>query len=669
MLPGDKQKGPSSKSQLFESLRVYLDKKDRLQPIIGLGSVIECVKAGAQALYLCEVCICRLSKSDMRNHIMGSLHRYNYINSWYPHLMSGWKESSDLSKLARPLMDMAKILEGQEGPGDVQLIEVEDDVYQKISTHGENDAITLISSLRAEPESSPETSSSQSQRIVLLAKRPQRQPGKAFKPLRSLYKTKYQVLFEKSSLSGRNSCFFEGYTGTKPLIGLCCVVECQNEAGQTCGFLCHCCRTRPKKGGITYHLTSTSHVYNYLMEAHPEKVKFVNAADESSRGILESLAEKVEEDEGRGNPKVVTAPESICTRMEKKSYNWCVRMLCKLSIGTNYQQQEAAVDGPFQGVPYVPVQAVAPSNWTPQITTGKRKKKSKKATKTVFNVSLPFTDGALLLERSPFSNERVPMCAYSPSSHPAASPSPESQTEGPELFVGNHTDHTSACGAAQLQPDVYNNEGGAWQYVAPKENLRVSVYPDVERSFWGNEEGHGAVAQSKTGTEGQVSAENLSGAAWHHYQQPQYSAPGYVNLTVWQATPPGVGHHGSSDEMVPYVDASRVATYPSLGYSQPHAAPQPRARFHGVEQRQLQPYMEFTERVHAAPHVMTPAALYQDGRYGYGFTADPNYHIRPRTNDNQPFPDPAGGFAVRAVYQPNAHVPPWAPLCYTAQSM
>lgn len=51
---------------------------------LGLDSIIECVKADAhnkQTLYLCEVCICRLSKSDMRNHIMGSLHRYNYIVS------------------------------------------------------------------------------------------------------------------------------------------------------------------------------------------------------------------------------------------------------------------------------------------------------------------------------------------------------------------------------------------------------------------------------------------------------------------------------------------------------------------------------------------------------------------------------------------------------------
>lgn len=103
-------------SLLSNSLRVYLNNKNRLQPIIGqeqlcvfvndttvfqtnvctldlcvlhvcvflgLGCVTECVTLGrdSEAVYLCEVCVCRLSKADVRSHIMGSLHRYNYIVS------------------------------------------------------------------------------------------------------------------------------------------------------------------------------------------------------------------------------------------------------------------------------------------------------------------------------------------------------------------------------------------------------------------------------------------------------------------------------------------------------------------------------------------------------------------------------------------------------------
>lgn len=48
---------------------------------LGLGSIIECgaVNTDLGTLYMCEVCKLRLSKADMRNHIMGSLHRYSYI--------------------------------------------------------------------------------------------------------------------------------------------------------------------------------------------------------------------------------------------------------------------------------------------------------------------------------------------------------------------------------------------------------------------------------------------------------------------------------------------------------------------------------------------------------------------------------------------------------------
>lgn len=51
---------------------------------LGLGCITECVKAGAwstEVLYVCGACVCRLSKADMRNHILGSLHRFNYIVS------------------------------------------------------------------------------------------------------------------------------------------------------------------------------------------------------------------------------------------------------------------------------------------------------------------------------------------------------------------------------------------------------------------------------------------------------------------------------------------------------------------------------------------------------------------------------------------------------------
>ncbi|KAK0139666.1 hypothetical protein N1851_023439 [Merluccius polli] len=120
----DKGAGAPNESLLFQSLKVYLDNKTRQQPIIGLDSVTECVKAGScnqETLYLCVVCQCRIKRADVRNHIMGTLHRYRYIKARHPDLARGWGQAVDIPKLARPLMELASELEKRDGPGIVQV--------------------------------------------------------------------------------------------------------------------------------------------------------------------------------------------------------------------------------------------------------------------------------------------------------------------------------------------------------------------------------------------------------------------------------------------------------------------------------------------------------------------------------------------------------------------
>ncbi|XP_051811868.1 uncharacterized protein si:ch211-199g17.2 isoform X2 [Acanthochromis polyacanthus] len=355
------QPGVSNKSQLSESLKDYLNNKNRLQPIIGLGSIIECVKVGPQnreSIYLCEVCVCQLNKADMRNHILGSLHRFNYIKTWHPHLLSEWQENSDLSKLAWPLMEKAKVLERQEGTGRIQLLKVEDAVYERMATHRETDVIALINSLK-NGQSEPETASLhypvQSQRTVLLAQNRQGMSNKSLKADKKSNKTAQseqkslpvmqakppvtpevwvknvstsqmydtQTLPESTAISEKNRSCLDDYTGTKPLIGLSCVVEYRTEDGCSYCFLCHCCRIKSDQKDVTDHLTSSSHLLNYLMEAYPEQVVGMTAEIRDDRQLLCSLAKKVEQNEGRGELKVVNAPESFCMQLTGKSYHWC----------------------------------------------------------------------------------------------------------------------------------------------------------------------------------------------------------------------------------------------------------------------------------------------------------------------------------------------------------
>ncbi|XP_068603649.1 uncharacterized protein si:ch211-199g17.2 [Brachionichthys hirsutus] len=86
----------------------------------------------------------------MRNHITGSLHRFNYIKAWHPSLLSGWTENAELFKLARPLMEKAKALEGEEGPGHIRLLEVEDAVYRMMAARSENDGLSRVVECRSE---------------------------------------------------------------------------------------------------------------------------------------------------------------------------------------------------------------------------------------------------------------------------------------------------------------------------------------------------------------------------------------------------------------------------------------------------------------------------------------------------------------------------------------
>ncbi|XP_071401787.1 uncharacterized protein [Centroberyx affinis] len=537
MQPGGAHKGVSGKSELFHSLKVYLNNKNRLQPIIGLGSVTECVKAGThnrEALYLCEVCVCRLSKADIRNHIMGSLHRYNYIKAWHPHFVAEWKKSADLSKLAWPLMEMAKILERREGPGEVQVLEFEEAVYQEMASHNEADAVTLLNTFRrgqgqSEPWSQSETTSAQlerpavqSQRVVLppqkhlrQSKKPVGQPLKAItqlqttsaqtdKPLPLIQSTAAPPVKLKENASvlqmGNNwksleppvqsensNSFIDGYTGTKPLIGLNCVIECRSEEdGHPYCFICHCCRIKSIKDDIIDHLTSSSHLFNYMMEVHPEQVEVMMAGINGNRQLLQSVAKKVEQEEGRGELKVMRVPASLCILLTGNSYHWCMKMLSNGNgwTSTNIQKRKIPVKGPSVGVIEASDQGMPQKRSAVLSKQANREKKRKKivnVTNPVFKVSLPLTKGSTVLERTPFSLDSLPVSpTHSPTADPDLSPSSEIDPDSGLLAI-NQAEHTS-----QPQLDFFSGGTDAHtdgRYLGQERNFKDTQCEEVDSYF------------------------------------------------------------------------------------------------------------------------------------------------------------------------------------------
>lgn len=134
--------------------------------------------------------------------------------------------------------------------------------------------------------------------------------------------------------------------------------------------------------------------------------------------------------------------------------------------------------------------AVVLSKWEKGMTT---KRKMRKVTDTVFKVSLPLTKGTVLLERTSFSVDGLPVSStYSPSPDSDLSLSLESQSEDCELdwdsgsFAVNHAEHTSICTPSQLQQDLHSEDGDAGKYMTgPERNF--TQYQEVDCYFGDNE--------------------------------------------------------------------------------------------------------------------------------------------------------------------------------------
>lgn len=131
-------------------------------------------------------------------------------------------------------------------------------------------------------------------------------------------------------------------------------------------------------------------------------------------------------------------------------------------------------------------------------------RKTRKINNTVFKVSLPLTKGSVLLERTPFSKDSLPVSStYSTPSDSDLIPTPESQSEDCELDCDNQSfaisaELTSMCTTSQLQQHPYSGGAEAGQYMGPERNF-ASHYQEVDGYFSNNE----YVRQSEyiTGTE------------------------------------------------------------------------------------------------------------------------------------------------------------------------
>ncbi|XP_032436556.1 uncharacterized protein LOC116731136 isoform X1 [Xiphophorus hellerii] len=671
------------KSELLNSLEAYLNNKARLQPIIGLGTIIECVNVTSrvrETLYLCEVCACRLTKADMRNHIMGSHHRFNYIKACHPHSVSKWLGSPDLSKMAWPLMELAKVLEKKEGPGNVQLFEVQDELYQMMVTQSENHAVTLMKTLKqkqAEVESFSETKPLHypvaSQRVVLPARNQWEHPETSDRGDMKLFQVsqqteqqtplqnvsapqleRVQMSAEASVVSESGDGFLEDFPRAKPVIGLIRVVEFRSEDGCSCCFLCHCCRIRSTKNDLIDHLTSSSHLVNYLMEIYPDQIQALGEVSEDDFQ-LQSLAAKVEEEEGRGEMKIVNVPESICSQLTGKSYHWCLKMLSRGGEHSNLQQKRQAVIGlnkitprhlPKKGFVAMPEQA----------KRMKPMKKKRKRTNTMFNVSLPIGEGELLLERRSFDTDHLYESPASPSSKSdvATSPSEVLETKSPIDSPVDIIDIQLELQTSQLEQQLYQEDTDSGDYMSEK-HITVTVFQGEDGYVGDNLPGLNKLrgsqeCSSKDWTYDDLQAQNGGHfAAGAHSEEfspfDSYYREGSCGTNIWYSSASAgaerealrleresneiissyekqrqnqqpswsdAGFHTGRvwEQQVPYLKDARINVETHSGDIPVYRGSfllDPRGQVHETEQRQAQTYTKFTTDYHqTASQLYTP---------------------------------------------------------------
>ncbi|KAI4871829.1 hypothetical protein NFI96_016387, partial [Prochilodus magdalenae] len=350
------------RSHLFNSMRSYLCCHNRVQPIIGLGSVIELCTDAEPPVYLCEVCVQKIYKADIKTHITGSLHRYNYIKSRHVDSLAA---GADRTSLAWHLMKLAKAIEKKEGTGNVKVLHLDGILYKEMISKPALDGIAQVN--KRFQRCTSDLRSSICNKYIKCRFGYFIGEQKDLQQLRPCTPEATSFGFELYSVT-QSQCEFndcsqtctvqspqpseespESYIGTQPLIGyifadsanivnkeslsvyvtgmagLQTVTKCQSVDGEPppCCYLCRPCSLKLLKSDIIHHLISSQHLLNYINCHHPH---LLLSMDRTQR--LQTIAMQLEEKEGRGQIKV-TFSVSACLFSEvlERDFHWCMKML------------------------------------------------------------------------------------------------------------------------------------------------------------------------------------------------------------------------------------------------------------------------------------------------------------------------------------------------------
>ncbi|XP_034455399.1 uncharacterized protein LOC117770272 [Hippoglossus hippoglossus] len=127
-------------------------KKNNREPVVGLNALLECVCDQHDPIYLCKCCSLKLPEPNIINHVTGLVHQRTY-------LLGTQKIPPPTRKHQRKKMRrLAASFEQDKGYGEAQVIELDEDVFERISKQSFYSAMQTIKALLAQQDKQHELS-------------------------------------------------------------------------------------------------------------------------------------------------------------------------------------------------------------------------------------------------------------------------------------------------------------------------------------------------------------------------------------------------------------------------------------------------------------------------------------------------------------------------------
>ncbi|XP_036372052.1 uncharacterized protein LOC118769142 [Megalops cyprinoides] len=325
---------PGQSSELLWS---YLKSKERKEPVIGLEAVIECASSDLLPYYLCVACAEKMPQACIIDHLISPSHRYLYLKSH--HLLSGWEETADLTKMITPLKERAAALEQEKGYGEAQVLELEATQYKEVIASSIDVALNSLRTIQEKqnqsdlrPLESPgegreglvkedelqnqvTPSNQNSQSTVTVREEIAQSPGVEGPAFDLKCMKKSWILGEQSQTQASKVLwrYLKNRQRREPIIGLCDIIE--HESDKQPSFLeCKACAKTFRADFIIGHVIGSRHRYSYIRSKHPELLEGWRENPDLTGNIqkLQAMAKVLEHKEGWGQFEVMKVkPDAV----------------------------------------------------------------------------------------------------------------------------------------------------------------------------------------------------------------------------------------------------------------------------------------------------------------------------------------------------------------------